>query len=413
MDPLTLLILAGAGALGFYMAWNIGSNDVANSMATAVGAKAITFKQAVLIAGVLNFIGAVFVGSHVTETIKGNIVDPSLIQNSFHILLGFLASLLAASVFVMLSTWKEMPISTTHSVIGALVGFGLVESGASCINWAKLGEVASSWVLSPVVGAILAFLVFRGIVKLIFEKDRPAEAARIVGPGVIGLTIILISSSLLMKTNLGKMLDVNLYEALVIAVICGLIGMVISMIALRKIKIKGDSDYDIVERMFRKLQIVTSCYVAFSHGANDVANAIGPVAGIFSIATTGVLDPKAEVPTFLLAIGGFGIAMGCMTWGHKVMRTLGYRITSLTNTRGFSVDFGAATTVLIASKLGLPISTSHTVVGAVIGVGLARGLDAVDLSVIKKIITSWLLTVPAAAGLSAVIFLMLRSIVGG
>ena len=413
MDPVTIAILVGAGALGFYMAWNIGSNDVANSMATAVGAKAITFKQAVLIAGVLNFVGAVFVGSHVTETIKGNIVDPSLIHNSFHILLGFFSSLLAASIFVMLSTWKEMPVSTTHSVIGALVGFGLVESGMSCINWAKLGEVASSWVLSPIVGAILAFLVFRGIVKLIFEKEKPAEAARIVGPGIIGLTIILISSSLLMKTNLGRMLNINLYEALIIAVACGITGMVASMIALRKIKMKGNDEYDVVERMFRKLQIVTSCYVAFSHGANDVANAIGPVAGIFSIATTGVLDPKAEVPTFLLAIGGLGIAMGCMTWGHKVMRTLGYRITSLTNTRGFSVDFGAATTVLIASKLGLPISTSHTVVGAVIGVGLARGLDAVDLSVIKKIMVSWLLTVPAAAGLSAVIFLILRGIVGG
>ena len=413
MDPVTIAILMGAGALGFYMAWNIGSNDVANSMATAVGAKAITFKQAVLIAGVLNFVGAVFVGSHVTETIKGNIVDPSLIHNSFHILLGFFSSLLAASIFVMLSTWKEMPVSTTHSVIGALVGFGLVESGMSCINWAKLGEVASSWVLSPVVGAILAFLVFRGIVKLIFEKEKPAEAARIVGPGIIGLTIILISSSLLMKTNLGRMLNINLYEALIIAIACGITGMVVSMIALRKIKMKGNDEYDVVERMFRKLQIVTSCYVAFSHGANDVANAIGPVAGIFSIATTGALDPKAEVPTFLLAIGGLGIAMGCMTWGHKVMRTLGYRITSLTNTRGFSVDFGAATTVLIASKLGLPISTSHTVVGAVIGVGLARGLDAVDLSVIKKIMVSWLLTVPAAAGLSAVIFLILRGIVGG
>ena len=413
MDPITIAILVGAGALGFYMAWNIGSNDVANSMATAVGAKAITFKQAVLIAGVLNFVGAVFVGSHVTETIKGNIVDPSLIHNSFHILLGFFSSLLAASIFVMLSTWKEMPVSTTHSVIGALVGFGLVESGMSCINWAKLGEVASSWVLSPIVGAILAFLVFRGIVKLIFEKEKPAEAARIVGPGIIGLTIILISSSLLMKTNLGRMLNINLYEALIIAVACGITGMVVSMIALRKIKMKGNDEYDVVERMFRKLQIVTSCYVAFSHGANDVANAIGPVAGIFSIATTGVLDPKAEVPTFLLAIGGLGIAIGCMTWGHKVMRTLGYRITSLTNTRGFSVDFGAATTVLIASKLGLPISTSHTVVGAVIGVGLARGLDAVDLSVIKKIMVSWLLTVPAAAGLSAVIFLILRGIVGG
>jgi len=412
VDPILLIILIGGGILGFYMAWNIGSNDVANSMATAVGAKAITFRQAVIIAGILNFVGAVFVGSHVTETIRGNIVNPSLIENTLHILLGFFSSLLAASIFVMLSTWKEMPISTTHSVIGALVGFGIIESGISSINWSKLGEVAMSWVLSPLVGAVLAFLVFRGIVKLIFERERPSESARVVGPGIIALTIILIVSSLLMKTNLGRMLNIDIRQAILIAIGCGIAGMILSMLLLRRIRLKGEDEYDAVERMFRKLQIVTSCYVAFSHGANDVANAIGPVAGIFSVATTGVLDPRAEVPVALLALGGLGIAIGCMTWGHKVMRTLGYRITSLTNTRGFSVDFGAATTVLIASKLGLPVSTSHTVVGAVVGVGLARGLDAVDLRVIRKIIVSWLLTVPSSAGLSAIIFLILRCMVG-
>ncbi len=408
-----MITLIVAGILGFYMAWNIGSNDVANSMATAVGAKAITFKQAVIIAGVLNFVGAVFVGSHVTETIKGNIVNPEMIPSPTYMLLGFLSSLLAASFFVMLSTWREMPVSTTHSVIGAMVGFGIIESGMTCINWSKLAEVAASWVLSPIIGAILAFLVFKGIVKLIFEREKPSEAAKVVGPGIIGLTIVLITSSLLMKTNLGMMFGITVKKALLIAVICGILGMLIAMVVLRKIEIKGKNEYDIVERIFRKLQIVTSCYVAFSHGANDVANAIGPVAGVFSIATTGVFNPKAEVPTFLLAIGGIGIAIGCVTWGHKVMKTLGYRITSLTNTRGFSVDFGAATTVLIASKLGLPISTSHTVVGAVIGVGLARGLDAVDLGVVRKIIVTWLVTVPAAAGLSAIIFLILRTIVGG
>ena len=408
-----MITLIVAGILGFYMAWNIGSNDVANSMATAVGAKAITFKQAVIIAGVLNFVGAVFVGSHVTETIKGNIVNPEMIPSPTYMLLGFLSSLLAASFFVMLSTWREMPVSTTHSVIGAMVGFGIIESGMTCINWSKLAEVAASWVLSPIIGAILAFLVFKGIVKLIFEREKPSEAAKVVGPGIIGLTIVLITSSLLMKTNLGMMFGITVKKALLIAVICGILGMLIAMVVLRKIEIKGKNEYDIVERIFRKLQIVTSCYVAFSHGANDVANAIGPVAGVFSIATTGVFNPRAEVPTFLLAIGGIGIAIGCVTWGHKVMKTLGYRITSLTNTRGFSVDFGAATTVLIASKLGLPISTSHTVVGAVIGVGLARGLDAVDLGVVRKIIVTWLVTVPAAAGLSAIIFLILRTIVGG
>ncbi|RLF31101.1 MAG: phosphate permease [Thermoplasmata archaeon] len=394
------------------MAWSIGSNDVANSMATAVGAKAITFRQAVLIAGVLNFVGAVFVGSHVTETIRGNIVKPSTISDPHALLLGFIASLLAAAIWVTLSTWKEMPISTTHSVVGALVGFGLIASGAQSINWFKLGQVASSWVLSPIVGCIIAFLVFRIIVKLIFDKAKPVESAKIVGPGIIGVTAFMIVSSLLMKTPLGEKIGVTTdLTVFTTSIFVGIIVALISMFLLRNIRAKSAEDYDTVERIFRRLQIVTSCYVAFSHGANDIANAIGPVAGIIPLASGQGFSSTAPVPVWLLALGGFGIAVGCLTWGHKVMRTLGYRITTLTNTRGFSVDFGAATTVLIASKLGLPISTSHTVVGAVIGVGLARGLAAVDLGIIKKIIVSWLLTVPVAAGTSALIFLLLKLII--
>lgn len=406
------MITGGASAIAFYMAWSIGSNDVANSMATAVGAKAITFRQAVLIAGVLNFVGAVFVGSHVTETIRGNIVKPSTISDPHALLLGFIASLLAAAIWVTLSTWKEMPISTTHSVVGALVGFGLIASGAQSINWFKLGQVASSWVLSPIVGCIIAFLVFRIIVKLIFDKAKPVESAKIVGPGIIGVTAFMIVSSLLMKTPLGEKIGVTTdLTVFTTSIFVGIIVALISMFLLRNIRAKSAEDYDTVERIFRRLQIVTSCYVAFSHGANDIANAIGPVAGIIPLASGQGFSSTAPVPVWLLALGGFGIAVGCLTWGHKVMRTLGYRITTLTNTRGFSVDFGAATTVLIASKLGLPISTSHTVVGAVIGVGLARGLAAVDLGIIKKIIVSWLLTVPVAAGTSALIFLLLKLII--
>jgi len=413
VDSFTLLLITGgASAIAFYMAWSIGSNDVANSMATAVGAKAITFRQAVLIAGVLNFVGAVFVGSHVTETIRGNIVKPSTISDPHALLLGFIASLLAAAIWVTLSTWKEMPISTTHSVVGALVGFGLIASGTQSINWFKLGQVASSWVLSPIVGCIIAFLVFRIIVKLIFDKAKPVESAKIVGPGIIGVTAFMIVSSLLMKTPLGEKIGVTTdLTVFTTSIFVGIIVALISMFLLRNIRAKSAEDYDTVERIFRRLQIVTSCYVAFSHGANDIANAIGPVAGIIPLASGQGFSSTAPVPVWLLALGGFGIAVGCLTWGHKVMRTLGYRITTLTNTRGFSVDFGAATTVLIASKLGMPISTSHTVVGAVIGVGLARGLAAVDLGIIKKIIVSWLLTVPVAAGTSALIFLLLKLII--
>ena len=411
MDYTLWLIIGGSSAIAFYMAWSIGSNDVANSMATAVGAKAITFKQAVIIAGILNFIGAVFVGPHVTETVRKGIVDVNGIDSHL-LLLGFIASLLAAALWVTLSTWKEMPISTTHSIIGALMGFGIIAGGVSAVNWGKIGSVAASWILSPIAGCILAFLVFKLIVKTIFAKEKPVKSAKIVGPIIIGLTAFIISASLLMKTPLGKSLEISLFEALILASLISIIIAIIGIILLRKIDDTKVEDYLTVEGIFRKLQIITSCYVAFSHGANDVANAIGPVAGIIPLATTGILDTSASVPTWLLALGGFGIAIGCMTWGKRVMKTVGGRITSLTNTRGFSVDFGAATTVLVCSKLGLPISTSHTVVGAVIGVGLARGLEAVDLSVIKKIIVSWILTLPTAAGTSITIFLILKLIIG-
>ena len=412
MDPTLLFIAGGAAAIGFYMAWSIGANDVANSMATAVGAKAITFKQAVLIAGILKFAGAILLGPHVAGTINGGIVKSSMIADPHTLLLGFVASLLAAALWVTLSTWRELPISTTHSVIGALIGFGIIAGGVSSIDWGVMGKVASSWVLSPVVGCIIAFFVFKVIVKTIFAKDEPVKAAKIVGPLAIGVTAFLIVSSLFLKTKLSEMSGVSdLPQVLLISTVISAIACIIAMVLLRNIEAKSVEDYATVEGIFRKLQIVTSCYVAFSHGANDVANAIAPVAAIIPLAN-GEMSLTAGIPTELLALGGIGITFGCLTWGRRVMRTVGGRITNLTNTRGFSVDFAAATTVLVASKLGLPISTSHTVVGAVIGVGLARGLEAIDLSVIKKIVVSWLLTVPIAAATSAVIFICLRAIVG-
>jgi len=377
LDPLIfLLIIGGASAIGFYMAWSIGANDVANSMATAVGAKAITFKQAVIIAGVLNFVGAVFVGSKVTETVSKGIISTSGIDNHV-LLLGFVASLLAAAIWVTLSTWKEMPISTTHSIIGALIGFGIIAGGTSAVAWGKVGSVAASWMLSPVFGCILAFFVFKIIVKTIFAKDNPVSAAKIIGPIIFGFTAFLIASSLFLKTSLSENYGFSDTDGLIIATVVAIIVVLIGMVLLRKIEAKSDEDhaaYSAVEGIFRKLQVGTSCYVAFAHGANDVANAIGPVASIIPLAQGIGLGAEIEVPIWLLALGGIGISIGCMTWGRRVMRTVGSRITNLTNTRGFSVDFGAATTVLIASKLGLPVSTSHTVVGAVIGVGLARVL---------------------------------------
>jgi len=403
------LIIGLASTIAFYMAWSIGANDVANSMSTAVGAKAITHKQAVLIAGVLVFLGAVLVGPHVAQTIKSEIIKVESI-NSEVLVIGFISALLAAAIWATLSTWKEMPISTTHSIIGALMGFGIIAGGINYVNWLKIGSVVASWVLSPVVGCIIAFFVFKIIVRFIFAKEEPVSAAKIVGPVIIGFTGFLVAASLLFKTFISKNYNISDFQGLLISMTVAIVIGLIAIILLKKIQSKKAEDYYTVENIFRNLQVGTSCYVAFSIGANDVANAIGPVAGIIPLAENGVLSSEASIPFWLLVLGGFGIAFGAMTWGKRVMKTVGERITSLTNTRGFSVDFGAATTVLIASRLGMPISTSHTVVGAVIGVGLARGLEAIDLSVIKKIVISWLLTLPIAAGTSIGIFLLLRTI---
>ncbi len=411
MDLQIWLIIGGASAIAFYMAWSIGANDVANSMATAVGAKAITFKQAVLIAGILNIIGAVFVGGHVTDTVRKGVVDVAGIDSHL-LLLGFIASLLAAAFWVTISTWKSMPISTTHSIIGSLMGFGLIAGGISSVMWDKIGAVVASWILSPIIGCILAFIIFKILVKTIFAKDEPVKSAKIVGPIIIGFTAFLIVSSLFLKTPLSKNYNISDIEGLGLAALIAVVIGIIGIFLLRNVKAKMKDDYFTVEGIFRKLQIVTSCYVAFAHGANDVANAIGPVAAIVPLAQGSGISSKVDVPYYLLLLGGIGIAIGCWTWGRKVMQTVGKRITSLTNTRGFSVDFGAATTVLVASKLGMPISTSHTVVGAVIGVGLARGLEAIDLSIIRKIVVSWLLTLPIAAFTSIGIFLFLKTIVG-
>ncbi|MBS3816356.1 MAG: inorganic phosphate transporter [Candidatus Thermoplasmatota archaeon] len=389
------MLLAGLAA-GLYMAWNIGANDVANSMSTAVGAKAITYKQAIVIASILTVAGAVLVGGHVTATVKGGIFDPEAVDST-HLALGGLASVTAAAIWVTIATWKSLPISTSHSIIGGMLGFGLVAGGPEIISWITLGEVILSWITSPIFGAILAFIIFKIIVKLIFDSEDPERTAKKTTPFFLGAALFIITLSLLYETALSLKLfgrQPTMLEGLGMALVVGsVLGYAGKFIVLRYAD--GDNGIGEVENIFRNLQVLTSCFVAFSHGANDVANAIGPVMLVVENSVNKSL-PFFMGTDYLLLMGGLGIAVGLSTWGYKVIKTVGFKVTKLTNTRGFSVDFGAATTILVASKLGMPISTSHTVVGAVFGVGMARGLEAVDLSVIKKIVISWLITVPIA-----------------
>ncbi len=388
------------------MAWNIGANDVANSMASAVGAKAITIRQAIFIAGILNIVGAVFIGSHVTKTIRKGIVSTDILTDPHMALIGALSALLAAALWVSFATWKSLPVSTTHSIVGAMIGFGIMAGGFSVINWGKLAAVVLSWVISPVFAMVIGFLMFKTIVKFILSKEDPFAQALKLAPYFISIALFVVILSFLFKTPLGKRLAIGTPLALVLAMVLAIALGFVAVMILRKYIKKTDQSGE--EEVFRKIQIGTSCYVALAQGANDVANAIGPLAVIYFLVKTGSVGAKVPVPVFLLFFGGIGIACGIGMAGHRVMDTIGRKITTLTNTRGFSVDFAAATTVMVASKMGLPVSTTHAAVGGVMGVGLARGIEAVNFRIIFEIILYWVLTVPAAAITSIVIFKILQ-----
>jgi PiT family inorganic phosphate transporter len=407
MDIYDIFFFLSLGG-GFLMAFNLGANDVANSMASAVGAKAISVKQAVFIAGTLNFVGAVFLGSHVTATVSKGIINPAHINDPKLIMIGMFSALLAAGIWVLIATLTALPVSSTHSIVGAIMGFGIVAGGPGVVNWLKIGGIVLSWIISPFAAAAIAFLIFSHIRKTIFFSRQFIHQAKKWGPIWMGFTVTLVVLSLLYKTPVGKKMALSLPMAMALTGSMAIGVWALGRRMVNRIVRDETEGAEGVERIFRKLQVGTSCYVALSQGANDVANAIGPVAAIYLIAKEHQLLAQAQVPMPVLVLGGFGIALGIAVLGHKVMATVGDKITRLTNTRGFAVDFGAASTVLAASNMGLPVSTTHAAVGAVVGVGLARGFSAVDFGVIGRIVIFWLLTVPIAAFTSIVIFQLLR-----
>ena len=407
MDIYDLFFYMSLGA-GFLMAFNLGANDVANSMASAVGARAITVRQAVFIAGILNFVGAVVLGSHVTSTISKGIINPAAITDPKLLMIGMFAALLAAAVWVLIATLTSLPVSSTHSIVGAITGFGLVAGGPSVVNWLKMGGIVLSWIISPFFAATIAYLVFSHIRKFILYKRRFVRQVRRWAPFWVAVTVALIAMSFLYKTPVGKSLHLHWSFSLTLAIGLSLLTYLVTRGFVSRMIVDEEEGAEGVERVFRKMQVGTSCYVALSQGANDVANAIGPVAAIYLIAKEHQLLAKADVPLSMLILGGVGIAIGISVLGHKVMATVGEKITTLTNTRGFAVDFGAASTVLVASNLGLPVSTTHAAVGGVVGVGLARGFHAVDFRVLLRIVAYWVATVPIAALTSIVFFVLLK-----
>lgn len=417
MEYATIFIVL-ACAFGFFMAWGVGANDVANAMGTSVGSRALTIRQAVIVAAIFEFAGAYLAGGQVTETIRSGMLDAGLFADQPQLLVyGMLASLLAAGIWLMLASQRGWPVSTTHSIVGAIVGFAAVGIGMDAVKWSKIGSIVMSWVVSPAVAGIISYWLFISVQTFILNARHPLEAAKRYVPVYIFLVGFMISLVTIQKGLSHTGLEVSATQGYAIAVGIGVLVTIFGIFAIRRLKFdpREDSDfhYTNVEKVFGILMVVTACAMAFAHGSNDVANAVGPLAAVVGIVQSGgQVAHNSPMPVWILLLGGAGIVIGLVTYGHRVIATLGTGITELTPSRGFAATLAGATTVVLASGTGLPISTTHTLVGAVLGVGLARGIAALNMNVVRTIFLSWIVTLPAGAILSIVFFFILKAVFG-
>lgn len=415
------VFLAMAVIFGLYMSWGIGANDVANAMGTSVGSGAITVRNAIIIAAVFEFAGAFIAGGEVTKTIRKGIINPEAIMGSPELLVyGMLAALLAAGIWLMVASTRGWPVSTTHSIVGALVGFAVAGIGVDAVQWGKIGSIVASWVVSPLVGGVFALLLMLSIRKLVLNTENPFLAAKRWGPVYVFLVGWIVSLVTLFKGLKHLKLELSVAESIIYATLIGIAVAFIGRMLINRVKIDAEADRDYhyasVEKVFTPMMVFTAAAMAFAHGSNDVANAIGPLAAVVSILTSvqegaaEIVHQKSALPVWILVLGGAGIVLGLVTMGYRVMQTIGTKITELTPTRGYCATLAAAMTVVLASKTGLPVSTTQIAVGSVIGVGLARGVGAIDLRVIGNIVLSWLVTLPAGAILAAIFFFILKAI---
>lgn len=459
--------------VGFYMAWNIGANDVSNAMGTSVGSGALTLAKAIVIAAVLEFCGAFFLGSNVSQTMQSGIIDPTYFQSNPSIFLyGMLAALFATSIWLQVASYFGWPVSTTHAIVGAILGFGVIIGGFSTVKWVEVGSIALSWVISPAISALFSYIIFSILQRKILYAMNPVAATKRAIPIYAGILFATFTISLLFGGLKNLSFKLSSLEAIGLSIGVGIIAYLITLWIIYKSKVQDGFDmgvkpnhaqqvfslnktlkhlqkvklvsegatreevsnilnsvrtltdslsektskhkrlsqYHLVEKMFGYLQVLSACYVAFAHGANDVANAIGPVAAALDVIKHNSVNVTPNIPVWLLALGGAGIVVGLATWGWRVIQTIGKKITELTPTRGFSAEFGAAVTILVASKLGLPISTTHCIVGAVLGVGLARGISALNLRTLRDIALSWIITIPSSAIVCIIVFYIIKAI---
>ncbi|SFM57902.1 inorganic phosphate transporter, PiT family [Ectothiorhodospira mobilis] len=411
------LFIALACLFGFFMAWGVGANDVANAMGTSVGSRALTIRQAVIVAALFEFTGAWLAGGEVTQTIRSGMLDAGLFAGTPEILVyGMLSSLLAAGIWLLVASYFGWPVSTTHSIVGAIIGFAVVAVGMSAVAWDRVGTIAMSWVVSPALAGVISFTLFRSVQILILDTERPLDNARRFVPLYIFLAAFFTALVTLLKGLKHVGLELSMVQSYALAAVVGLGVMGLGILAIRRLKLDAAADREFhftnVEKVFGVLMLVTACAMAFAHGSNDVANAVGPLAAVVSVSQDGNVHDQAPMAMWILLLGGTGIVLGLVTYGHKVIATVGSNITELTPSRGFAATLGAAMTVVLASGTGLPISTTHTLVGGVLGVGMARGIAAINLGVVRTVFMSWIITLPAGALLSIFFFLLLRTLLG-
>ena len=403
---------------GTFMAWGIGANDVANAMGTSVGSGAVTIKQAIIIAVIFEFAGAILAGGEVTATIRKGILDAALFTNEPHLLVyGMLASLLAAGMWLLIASSFGWPVSTTHSIVGAIVGFGAVGVGVDAVAWNKVFQIVISWIASPILAGVISFILFRSLQNLIIDTKHPFDNAKKYVPYYMFLVGFIVSLVTIFKGLKHVGVSFDTFTSYLLAIGVGLLVTMIGTFLIRKIHLDPDENKDFyyasMERVFGVLMIITAAAMAFAHGSNDVANAIGPLAAIYSVVESGgLIGAKSALPIWILLVGGAGIVVGLITYGHKVIATIGTGITQLTPSRGFAATLAAAATVVIASGTGIPVSTTQVLVGAVLGVGLARGMAALDTRVISRIFLSWVVTLPAGAFMSILFFFALKGAFG-
>jgi PiT family inorganic phosphate transporter len=409
------VILWIAGLLALYMAWAIGANDVANAMGTSVGSGALTIRNAVIVAAIFEFAGALLVGGHVTDTVRKGMLDMALVEAEPELFLyGMLGSLAAAATLLVVATKYGLPVSTSHSIVGAIIGFGAFALGVDAVNWGKVSQIAVSWLTSPLIGGVIAFLIFNLIRYSILDRDDPMEAAKRAGPWFFFAVFFIIGLVTLFKGLKHLKLDLDLPQALLYSVGVGLVGALVGRFFVARVKRTSPDNEEArffgVEQVFIVLQILTACALAFAHGSNDVANSIGPLAAINGVLAGADLGSQQPVELWMLIVGGVGIIFGLATWGYRVMETVGRKITELTPSRGFAATLASAITVVLASRMGIPVSTTHILVGSVLGVGMARGIGAIDLRVVGRIVISWVATLPISATLSIIFFYMFKAL---